>query len=297
MARTLAEQIIAEHAGRDVRAGEYCIVKVDYCFIHDASGPLVIRRLDELGMRRPFDPKRVLIFIDHAVPSPHKDISNDQALLRRFAEEFGCRFFEAGSGICHQIVAEEFASPCQIIVGADSHTVTAGALGAFATGMGATDIAVALTLGKTWMRVPESYEVVLDGRLPKGVYGKDIALYLIGKLGSEGATYKCLEFQGKALNDLNMAERFTITNMVVEAGAKAGIMAPDDVTKRYLESMKRGENFREITSEDGAHFERTIEIKVDELEPQVALPHSVDNVKPVSRLGKVKVNEVFIGSC
>jgi 3-isopropylmalate/(R)-2-methylmalate dehydratase large subunit len=297
LGKTIAEKIIGDHTGRDVSAGENAIVRVDYTFTHDASGPLVIRKLKELGRSTVFNPEKTIMFMDHCVPSHQRDISNDQAFVRSFAKDVGIIFRELGSGICHQLIAEDYASPGDLIVGSDSHTVTAGALGAFATGMGATDIAVVMALGKTWMRVPETHRIIVDGKMPKGVYGKDIILNLIGKLGADGANYKSLEFQGETIRNLMMYERLTISNMVVEAGAKVGLMSSDDQTRRYLEQRNRMENFREIHADEDANYERSIIIKVDDMEPQVALPHAVDNVKPVTKIGEIKVSEVFIGSC
>jgi len=297
LGKTLAEKILSEHAARPVSAGEVAVVKVDYVFTHDASGPLVIKQLKELGVLKPHDPKRTIIFIDHAVPSPRKEISNEQSTLRRFASEMGCKFYEAGSGICHQLIAEYYASPGQIIVGTDSHTVTAGAFAAFATGLGATDVAVAVALGKTWFRVPETFKVEVNGSLQKGVYAKDIILYLIGLLGADGANYKALEFVGDTIDSLPISERLVLCNMVVEAGAKVGLIPSDEVTKRYLAERGRSDEFREIRSDDNAPYERVIKIDAATLEPQVACPHSVDNVKPVSEVKGVKVDLVFIGSC
>ncbi|MEM2883106.1 MAG: 3-isopropylmalate dehydratase large subunit [Nitrososphaerales archaeon] len=297
MGKTIAEKIISEHAERNVSAGETAIVKVDYTFTHDASGPLFIKQLKELGATKLHNPKHTIIFIDHAVPSPRKEISNEQNLLRKFATEAGCIFHEAGSGICHQLIAEYYASPGQIIVGTDSHTVTAGALTAFATGMGATDVAVAAALGKTWFRVPETFAIQVDGKLQKGVYGKDIILHLIGVLGADGATYKALEFIGSTIDTLPITERLVLCNMVVEAGAKAGFIPSDEVTRRYLAERGRAKEFREIRSDSDANYERVIKIDASILEPQVACPHSVDNVKPISKVEPVKVDIVFIGSC
>lgn len=297
MGKTIAEKILSEHSGRNLSAGEVAVVKVDYVFTHDASGPLLVKQLKELGMPKLYDPHRTIIFIDHAVPSPRKEIANEQSILRRFASETGCRFHEAGSGICHQLIAEYYASPGQVIVGTDSHTVTAGALAAFATGMGATDVAVAAALGKTWLRVPETFRIEVKGELQKGVYAKDIILHLIGLLGADGATYKALEFDGDTIDSLPIHERLVLCNMVVEAGAKAGLTPSDEITKRYLAERGRVEEFREIKGDDGASYERVIKIDAEALEPHVACPHSVDNVKPISKVEGVKVDLVFIGSC
>tara|TARA_B100000315_G_scaffold259032_1_gene313296 strand:+ start:1537 stop:2790 length:1254 start_codon:yes stop_codon:yes gene_type:complete len=297
LGKTISEKIISDHAGSSVAAGETTIVRVDWAFTHDASGPLVLKQLKELGIEHVADPSKTIIFIDHAVPSPQKDLTNNQSLLRKFASQEGCHFCEAGTGICHQVMAERFASPGQIIVGTDSHTVMAGALGAFATGMGATDIAVSMALRKTWLRVPETYKIIVDGSLAEGVYSKDIILHLIGLLGADGATYKSLEFHGKAIEEMPMNERFVLSNMVVEGGAKAGLIPSDEITRSYLSSRGRDETFVPVTSDSDATFERVIEIDSSDLQPMIALPHAVDTVKPIDDIGEVKVDAVFIGSC
>lgn len=296
MGKNICEKIISEHAGKSVSAGDIVTVKVDYCFTHDASGPLVINYLKELG-KPPFNPKRCIIFIDHVVPSHKAEISNEQAKLRRFAQENGLIFYEAGNGVCHQLMVENFASPGELIIGGDSHTCTIGAIGAFATGMGATDVAVAMALGKTWLRVPETIRVIVNGQLKKGVFAKDLILYVINKLGVEGANYKALEFQGSTIENMDIHERLTLTNMAVEAGAKTGLVFSDEKTKRYLEAMGRGDKFRVIQSDPDANYESTIEINASDLKPLIALPYSVDNVKPVDEVGNIKIDEVYIGSC
>lgn len=292
----MAEKIIGSHAGKPVAAGEIVITNVDYCFTHDASGPLLIRQLRDAGLTIGA-PNRSIVFIDHAVPSPRPELSNDQRTLRLFAEELGTGFHEAGSGICHQLMVEDYAAPGQLILGTDSHTCTEGGLAAFATGMGATDIAVAMALQKTWLRVPETIAVVASGWLRRGVFAKDLILHLIGLLGVEGATYKALEFMGGTVQHMVMAERFTLTNMAVEAGAKTGLVASDAITEAYLERMERGEQHRSLASDPDATFEQVIELDASTLRPMVALPHSPANVKSIDEVGEVKVDEVFIGSC
>jgi len=204
---------------------------------------------------------------------------------------------DAGNGICHQVMAEDYSSPGDLIVGTDSHTCTSGGLGAFATGMGATDIAVAMKLRKTWLRVPESLKVSVGGSLQRGVFAKDLILKVLSILGADGATYKSIEFEGPAIDDLDVYGRLTLTNMAVEAGAKTGIIASDRKTLQYLSEFNRGEDWEELRADDDAVYESDVLLDANELEPQVALPSSPDNVKPISEVKDVKVNEVFIGSC
>lgn len=297
MGKTLAEKILSDKSHGDAKAGDTVIADVDLVFLQDTTGPLAIKQFKESGFESIAKPQRAIIFLDHAAPSPHRQLSNDHAFLRSFAKETGCFLYEVGSGVCHQLVAENFASPGDIIVGSDSHTVTAGALGAFATGMGSSDTAVALALGKTWLRVPESFLIALDGTFPKGVDAKDFILYLIGQIRADGATYKALEFGGQGLARLNMSQRLTIANMAVEAGAKVGLFPSDNVTFRFLAAQSRGDSYRPLHPDDHAEYEQTMHLNLAQIEPMVSLPHSVDNVLPVSKAKGVKIQQVFIGTC
>jgi len=297
MGKTLSEKILSEKSGVDARAGDIVIAPIDLAFVQDTTGPLTVQQFRESGYSRLANPQRTAIFLDHAIPSPSRQLSNDHQILRRFARENGCLIFEGGNGICHQLVAEGFASPGDIVIGSDSHTVTAGALGAFATGMGSSDVAVASALGKTWFRVPESFKVAINGTFQKGVYAKDLVLYLIGTLGADGATYKALEFEGETAGNMNVSQRMTIANMAVEAGAKVGLFASDNVTKEYLTAQGRGKEYKALYPDTDAHYEQVITINAAELEPMVAMPHTVDNVAPTRTLAGVKVHQVFIGTC
>ena len=295
--KTLAEKILSLKSHGEAKAGEVVIADVDLAFVQDTTGPLTVRQFKESGFEALAKPQQAIIFLDHAAPSPAQQLSNDHILLRRFAEETGCRIYEVGDGICHQLVAENFANPGDIIVGADSHTVTAGALGAFATGMGSSDVAVALALGKTWLRVPESFLIELNGVFPRGVYAKDLILYLIGQIGADGATYKALEFGGAALAQMTMLERLTIANMAVEAGAKVGLFPVDKTTRDFLTEHGRGDNYQPLYPDAEANYEQVIPVNLDQLEPMLSLPHAVDNVRSVARVKGVKIQQAFIGTC
>lgn len=297
MGKTLAEKMLSAKSGIEVYAGDIVIVPLDLVFVQDSTGPLALRQLNESKLNTIYNPERVILFIDHSVPSPAREVSNDHVFLRSFAEEKGAVLSDIGEGICHQIVAESFASPGDIIVGADSHTVTAGALGAFATGMGSTDIAIAMALGKTWLRAPETIKIVVHGRFAKGVYAKDLILHLIGQIGADGATYKALEFSGETIGMMTMSERLTIANMVVEAGAKVGLFPSDKVTQSYLESQGRGKQYIALQPDTDATYESTIEINVAQLEPTVSKPHTVDNIALVKELEGTHIDQVFIGTC
>ena len=297
MGRTLSEKILSLKSGVDARAGDIVVAPVDLAFVQDTTGPLTVRQFQEIKVKALANPRKTIIFIDHAVPSPSSQLANDHKLLRTFANEAGCVIFEGGSGVCHQIVAELFANPGDIIVGADSHTVTGGALCAFATGMGSSDVAIAFALGKTWLRAPESYKIVINGKFHKGVTAKDFILYLAGRLGSDGATYRALEFHGEGLGNITMSQRLTIANMAVEVGAKAGLFPSDKVTQKFLSGRGRADKFIPLSADADAEYEQTMTIDISGLEPMVSLPHAVDNVAPVRTLEGMKINQVFIGTC
>jgi len=295
--KTLAERILSQKSGSEARAGDIVIAQVDLVFAQDTTGPLTIRQFQAGNLKRLRNPKKTALFLDHAAPSPSFSISNDHRLLRQFAQEMGCLIYDVGGGICHQIVAESLAKPGEVIVGADSHTVTAGGLGAFATGMGSSDVATIFALGKTWFRVPESIKIALSGKFPRGVGAKDLILYLIGNIGADGATYKALEFGGEGLAKMSMSDRFTIANMAVEAGAKVGLSPADSTTRDYLKSQGRGDHYQPLSADDDASYEKTSNIDLASLEPMVAKPHSVDNVAPARELKGTKIQQVFIGTC
>ncbi len=297
MGKTLAEKILSQKSGGEARSGSIVIAKVDLVFVQDTTGPLTVRQFQTSGFERLANPQKTFLFIDHAAPSPNYGLSGDHALLRNFARQTGGIIYDIGEGVCHQLVAESLAKPGDVIIGADSHTVTAGALGAFATGMGSTDVAVASGLGETWFRVPESIKIVVSGNFPNGVYAKDLILHLIGQIGADGATYKALEFSGDTVDNMSMSQRLTIANMVVEAGAKAGLFASDKTTQDYLAAQGRGNHYQPIFPDADALYEQTININVANLEPVVAKPHTVDNTALVREVKGTKIQQVFIGTC
>jgi len=297
MGKTLTEKILSLKSHGEAKAGDVVITDVDLAFVQDTTGPLAIRQFKEIGFKGLAKPQQTIIFLDHAAPSPAQQLSNDHIFLRHFAGETGCLIYDVGEGICHQLVAENFANPGDVIVGADSHTVTGGALGAFATGMGSSDVAVALALGKTWFRVPESFLVELSGVFPRGVYAKDLVLHLIGQIGADGANYRALEFGGKALPGMTMSQRLTVANMAVEAGAKVGLFPSDKVTRDFLREHGRGDKYERLSADTGANYEQVIPVNLDQLEPMVSLPHAVDNIRPVAQVRGVKIHQAFVGTC
>jgi 3-isopropylmalate/(R)-2-methylmalate dehydratase large subunit len=296
MPKTLAEKILSEKSGTDAKAGDIVIAKVDLAFVQDTTGPLTVRQFQSSGMALS-NAKRTVLFIDHAAPSPNANLSNDHIFLRDFAKNSGCILSEAGDGVCHQIVQEAYSRPGDVVVGADSHTVTAGGLGAFATGMGSSDVAVAMGLGKNWFRVPETFKIDVSGNFQKGVYPKDLILHLIGLIGADGATYKSLEFSGGAVKKMSMSGRFTIANMAVEAGAKVGLFSSDETTHEFLRAQGRGKDYKPLAADADATYEKVIKIKANELEPTVSRPHTVDNTALAKDLKGTKIQQVVIGTC
>jgi len=297
LGKTISEKIISAHAGRELKAGDIAVVDVDVVMSQDGTGPLAVSQVKKMGFDTVKNPERSIFFIDHAAPSPRKELSNSHAVLREFASASGAVLSDVGKGVCHQILIEEYACPGDIVIGGDSHTCTSGALGSFATGMGSTDIAVGYSLAQTWLRVPHTIKVNFNGKVNKGVYAKDLIIYLIGKMTSDGATYRALEFAGDVSRRMDMDGRFTISNMAVEAGAKTGLFPSDAITKQYLEKQGRGGCFRKVFADPEAEYEKVWDIDCSVIEPMVSQPHTVDNALPVRDLGEVRVDQVFIGTC
>ncbi len=297
MGKTLTEKILSQKLGEEVEEGRIYIFPVDWVFAQDGTGPLAIDVFEDIGFTRIFNPSRTIFFLDHASPPPRSELANAHQKIREFARRLGAVLGEEGEGVCHQLMIERFVSPGELVVGADSHTCTAGALASFATGMGSTDIAVAMGRGKVWMKVPSTIRVNFEGFLPPRVMGKDVILEIIGKLTSRGATYKVLEFGGEGLGNLGMEDRFTIANMCVEAGAKTGIFPADEITRRFLEDRGRGDRFLTLFPDKDAEYEKELTLDLGEIEPLVSLPHQVDRVKKVKEVGRVKVDQVVIGTC
>ena len=295
----MAEKILSAHSGRVVNAGDLVEVSVDVVLANDITAPIAIREFERIGVDRVFDQDKVVLVPDHFAPNKDIKAAEQCRQLREFARAQGVRnYFEVGRmGIEHVLLPEQgLVLPGDVVVGADSHTCTYGAVGAFATGMGSTDIAVAMATGSIWMRVPETIRIDYRGQLQPWVGGKDLILYTIGTIGVDGARYQSIEFAGPAISIVPMSGRFTMSNMAIEAGGKAGLFAVDTATESYLESRAK-RSYQAVDADPDAAYARVVEIDVSLIEPQVAFPHLPSNVRPISRVGTVPIDQAVIGSC
>ncbi|AQU05846.1 3-isopropylmalate dehydratase large subunit [Dehalococcoides mccartyi] len=295
----LVEKILAAHCGKtQVSPGDFINAKVDLVLANDITAPIAIKEFKKVGVSKVFDSKKIVFVPDHFVPN--KDIASAEQvkMVREFAREQGILFFECGKmGVEHVILHEQgLVLPGDIVVGADSHTCTYGALGAFTTGMGSTDIAAAMATGEVWMKVPQTIKFNYSGKLPKWIGGKDLVLYTIGQTGVDGALYSAMFFCGEAIEALSMENRFTMSNMAIEAGGKAGLFRVDEKTLEYV-TPRAKRQYTVYDNDADASYAKTYNFDISKIEPQVSLPHSPANARPVSQIGKIKVDQVIIGSC
>lgn len=294
----ITEKILARAAGKDeVHPGEIIEVDVDLAMAHDGTSPPTIKTFKKI-QDKVWDPEKIVIICDHTVPPNTIGSAEFHKVSREFARDQGIKnYLNHGEGICHQVLPEYgFVKPGEVVVGADSHTCTHGAFGAFATGVGATDMAFIFATGQNWFRVPEAYKITVDGKLGSFVSAKDVILNVIGEIGTYGATYKSLEFHGNTIDSMDVAGRMTICNMAIESGAKNGIMEPNKATLQYLKD-RNVEGFDVVKSDPDYQYEKEYFFDVTDMEPQVACPHNVDNVKPVSSISGKTITQAFIGSC
>ena len=296
--KTMAQKLLAKKAGRpDVSVGEIVNVEPDLAMSHDNAG-LVIKQFKQIGLDRVWNPDKIVIPLDHRAPAESEKTATAHRSIRIFVREQNIRnFYDIKEGICHQVVVEKgHILPGELAVGTDSHTTSYGCLGALSTGIGATEMAAVWATGKIWLRVPESIKIVINGSLPKGVYAKDLILHIIGQLTVEGANYKSVEYYGDTIEKMSISERFTICNLSMEMGAKFAVIPFDKLTKRYLSKVSK-KKYAPIFSDRNATFEKEYEFNVNGLEPQVACPHNVDNVKPIGEVKGIKIDQVVLGSC
>lgn len=297
MGKTIAEKILSIKSGQDAKANDIVIADLDFVMGQDGTSPLAIRAFREMMAKKVFDPKKIAMVIDHSAPSPLQGVSELHHQMREFAREQGIYLYDIGDGVCHQLLPEQgHVVPGNLVIGADSHTCTYGAINVFSTGVGSTDLAAGLISGKLWFKVPETIKFVLNGKLPHGVFSKDLILYLIGDVTADGATYMAAEYTGEAIRDLSVEARFTISNMAIEMGAKCGLMEADD---KVIEWVKQHTDkpFEPVSPDPDAVYAQVREYDVSNLEPQVAKPHTVDNVCPVREVAGTPIQQGVIGTC
>jgi 3-isopropylmalate/(R)-2-methylmalate dehydratase large subunit len=297
--QTLSEKIFSRAAKKEVQAGEFVMAEIDCAMVHDITGPLAVKGFYEIAGddAKVWDPSKIVILFDHQVPADSLNAADNHIMLRKFAKEQGIFNYDIFEGVCHQVMPEMgHVLPGNLIVGADSHTCAYGALGAFSTGIGSTDMASVFATGKLWFMVPQTLKLVAEGQLQRRVTSKDLVLKIIGDVGADGATYMACEFAGSTISRMSIPERMTMTNMAIEMGGKSGIVEPDDVTIAYLKDrVSIPEDSIFLGDEDAQYVQR--EWDASDLEPQIAVPHNVDNVKPVSELVGIRIDQVFLGSC
>lgn len=290
MKQTVIEKIISSHAHKTVKKNEIAIVDVDGVMATDTTAPLTLKAFAEMGGEKVWDPSKMFLIIDHASPAPNERIARLHDLMRDFSRKQDVKLYDVGEGICHQLMVENHhVKPGQLFLGADSHTCTYGALGAFATGVGSTDLAGVMLTGQTWVKVPETMKIILNGSLQKGVSAKDLILYIVGKIGIEGATYKAIEFTGDAVKELTLDSRLTLSNMAIEMGAKACFVDTRGLSLPY--------EFEDVYGDEDAEYEKVIEFNASAIQPEVSVPHSPDNVKTIEEVIGQPVQQAFIGSC
>ncbi|MCW4035388.1 MAG: homoaconitase large subunit [Candidatus Bathyarchaeota archaeon] len=296
----IIEKILARASEKKtVSPGEIVEANIDVAMTHDLTGPLAIKSFREIGVKKVWDSDKIVAILDHLVPASSVISAGLHKTLREFVEEQGIKnFYDVGrGGVCHQVMPEQgHVRPGEVIVGSDSHTCTYGAFGAFATGIGSTEMAAVFATGKLWFRVPEVIKVEATGKFQNLVSAKDLTLNIIGKIGADGAIYKGLEFCGPTIRELTIDGRMVLANMAVEMGAKAGLIEPDQKTLDYVQA-RTDKPLKPLKSDADATYEKVVDVDVSDLEPQVAVPHSVDNVKPVSEVEGTKIDQAFIGSC
>jgi len=300
----ITEKILAKASEKDkVRPGEIVDAKVDMLMVNDITGPLAVESFKKIGAPQVWDTRKVVIVLDHQIPASSIKAAELHRIMREFAREQKIPYLHDvgdGGGVCHQVMPENgYVMPGAIIVGADSHTCTYGAFGAFATGIGSTEAAAVLATGKIWLKVPETIKIGVEGRFKEYVTPKDLILFIIGQIGADGATYQGVEFSGKSIRDMSVAGRMTLCNMTVEMGAKNGIIQPDEKTLEFLEGRTKEaiDSVEWIRSDHDSSYERILDFDVSDLEPQVSCPSSVNNTKPVSKVAGVKIDQAFLGSC
>jgi len=298
MGKTIAEKILSHHAGQDLKAGDFAVCSIDFCFGQDGTSGIIVDRFRALGIKEAFDRGKFAIVIDHSAPSQNMGVSAVHKKLRDFSREKGLLLYDIGCGVCHQVIPENgHVLPGDLVLGADSHTCTYGALGALSTGVGSTDLAISLACGKNWFKVPQSIKIVVHGKLGRGVYSKDLILHIIGDLKADGATYQSVEFYGPCIDALSMDARFTICNMGVEMGAKFSVIPADKKTLAWLAGRNRMRKPNPQNADKDAVYSAVKEYDASRIVPQLAKPHAVDNNATIEELRGTHIDEAYLGTC
>ncbi|MGZ7069881.1 MAG: homoaconitase large subunit [Methanobacterium sp.] len=298
MSMTMAEKIIARASDKvEVSADDIVMANIDVAMTHDLTGPLSVEAFEKIGVREVWDPEKIVVIFDHQAPADSLDAAQNHIIMRKFVKNQGItNFYDVGEGVCHQVLPEKgYIVPGEVVVGTDSHTCTHGALGAFSTGIGSTDMAMVFATGKLWFKVPETIKFNIEGMLAEKVYSKDVILHIIGQMGADGATYKSCEFGGETVKEMSISDRMVLCNMAIEMGGKTGLVEPDQKTLNYV-NKRSSKSFEVIKGDKDASLE-IMDIDVSDLEPQIACPHNVDNVKGISDVAGTHIDQVFLGSC
>ncbi|WP_414469905.1 homoaconitase large subunit [Methanobacterium sp. ACI-7] len=299
MSMTMAEKILAKASGKkEVEAGEIVMANIDVAMTHDLTGPLSVESFEKIGVPEVWDPEKIVVVFDHQVPADSIDAAENHIIMRKFVKDQGIRnFYDVREGVCHQVLPEKgHIVPGEVVVGTDSHTCTHGALGAFSTGIGSTDMSMVFATGKLWFKVPETIKFNIEGNLPQNVYAKDVVLNIIGQMGADGATYKACEFGGQTVTDMSVSDRMVLCNMAIEMGGKTGLVEPDQKSLDYVNG-RSSKAYEVLKGDIDAPSMEIMDIDVSDLEPQIACPHNVDNVKGISDVAGTPIDQVFLGSC
>lgn len=299
MSMTMAEKILAKASGKKkVEAGEIVMANIDVAMTHDLTGPLSVESFEKIGVPEVWDPEKIVIVFDHQVPADSLDAAENHIIMRKFVKDQKIsNFYDVREGVCHQVLPEKgHIVPGEVVVGTDSHTCTHGALGAFSTGIGSTDMSMVFATGKLWFKVPETIKFNIEGTLQNNVYAKDVVLNIIGQVGADGATYKACQFGGETVTEMSVSDRMVLCNMAIEMGGKTGLVEPDQKTLNYV-NARSNKSFEVLKGDEDAQSLEIMDIDVSDLEPQIACPHNVDNVKGISDVAGTPIDQVFLGSC
>jgi 3-isopropylmalate dehydratase large subunit len=297
MAKTFVEKLMSRKAGKEVSAGAVVSLRPDYVMSHD-NAAAIANTFKKIGVSSVINPERVVIILDHEVPAPKESSAVNHKEIREFVEKQGiANFYDVNQGICHQVFVEQgFAMPGKFIVGSDSHTTTYGALGAFSAGIGRSEAAAIWAVGELWFQVPETMKIIINGTMPRHITPKDIALYIIGQIKSDGADYKSVEFTGETVGYMDIGERMVLTNMAAEMGAKNGYIPPDHITFDFIRGRAKTE-FEPLYSDEGAAYSQTFEFDISKISPAVAKPHTVDHYAPIEEVEGTRIDQALIGTC